>query len=333
MIHDAPTFKSPFARWSRTVGVFSLQLLLVAIVLHRLLSLPTPVALNIFAAALAGALLAVLLALAAYVAIWRDGRMGAWSASVGLFLGLALMAWPASLVPFYRGLPHIHDVTTDTAAPPAFVALATARPAGANGVAYGGASIARQQIEAYPDIRPVIVPRSITETWEVLGETVKRLGWSVVSETSPAGKGQPGYIEAVDRTLILGFYDDVIVRVSGDARETRIDVRSASRYGEHDFGRNAARIRKLFKELNLRLDETVTGVDGPRRHRARPDKAVPKRGKGAPVAQQGQKPKQGRAQPGSRREQQQTAKQPGQGADQARGKPLRRSEPPSSSHP
>jgi uncharacterized protein (DUF1499 family) len=326
MMQDAPTFYSPFARWSRTVGVFSVQLLLVAIVLHRLLSLPTPVALNIFLTALAGAALAVLLALAAYVAIWRDGRMGAWSASVGLFLGLALMAWPASLVPIYRGLPEIHDVTTDTAAAPAFVTLAAVRTADANNAEYAGASVARRQAEAYPDIRPVIVPRSVTETWEVLGETVKRLGWSVASETPPQGKGRPGYIEAVDRTLILGFYDDVIVRVAGDARETRIDVRSASRYGEHDFGRNAARIRRLFKELNLRLDETVTGAEGPRLRRTRPDKAVPKRGKGAPVAQQGQKPKQGRAQPGSRRELQQTAKQPGQGGDRARGRPLRRSE-------
>jgi uncharacterized protein (DUF1499 family) len=326
MIHDTPTFYSPLARWSRAVGVFSVQLLLVAVVLHRLLSLPTPVALNIFLAALAGAALAVLLALGAYVAIWRDGRMGTWSASVGLFLGLALMAWPASLVPAYRGLPEIHDVTTDTAAPPAFVTLAAVRAADANGTEYGGASVARRQAEAYPDIRPVIVPRPVNETWEVLGETVKRLGWSVASETPPQGSGRPGYIEAVDRTLILGFYDDVIMRVAGDARETRIDVRSASRYGEHDLGRNAARIRRLYKDLNLRLDETVTGPESPRFRRSRPDKAVPKRGKGSPVAQQGQKPKPGRAQSGSRREQQQTLKQPGQGGDRGRGRQLRRSE-------
>lgn len=326
MLQDATTFHSPFARWSRTVGVFSVQLLFVAIVLHRLLSLPTPVALSIFATALVGAGLAVLFALTAYVAIWRDGRMGVGSASVGLFLGLALMAWPASLIPIYRGLPEIHDVTTDTAAPPAFVALAAARPAGANGVAYAGPSVARHQMEAYPDIRPVVVPRSIMETWEVLGETVKRLGWTVVRETPPGGRGQAGVVEAVDRTLILGFYDDVILRVAGDGRETRVDVRSASRYGEHDLGRNAARIRRLFKELNLRLDETVTGAEGSRLRRGRPSKAVPKRGKGSPVAQQSQKQKQGRAQPGSRREQQQTLKQPGPAADRDRGRPLRRSE-------
>lgn len=312
MMHDLPTFHSPFARWSRWVGVFSVQVLLVAIVLHRLLALPTPVALNMFIAVLAGAGMAVALALAAYVAIWRDGRMGVWSASVGLLLGLAIMAWPAALVPAYRSLPPIHDVTTDMVAPPAFVALATTRAAGANGPDYAGPPLARQQQEAYPDIRPVVVPRPVNEAWEVLGETVKRLGWKVASETPPGGRGKPGYIEAVDRTLILGFYDDVVVRVSGDARETRIDVRSASRYGEHDFGRNAQRIRRLFREFNQRLEETVTGGERPRSRRGSPDKAVPKRAKGSPVALQGQKLK-----PGTRA----SGKQAGQAPERPRRRP------------
>lgn len=326
MLHDVPTVQSPFARWSRLVGVFSLQLLLAAILLHRLLSLPTPVALTLFGAVLVGAGIAVLLALLAYVAIWRDGRLGFGRASCGLLLGVGIMAWPAALVPFYRSLPLINDVTTDMAAPPSFVALAALRGPDANRPEYAGASIAALQQEAYADIRPVVVPRPINETWEVLGETVKRLGWKVAGEMPPGGKGKPGYIEAVDRTLVLGFYDDVVIRVSGDQRETRVDARSASRYGEHDFGRNAQRIRKLFKELAYRLDETVSGGERISRRRAAPDKAVPKRGKGVPVAQRGQKLKQGRAQPGSRREQQQTSKQPGQVSDRGRGKPLRRSE-------
>ncbi|MGE0698689.1 MAG: DUF1499 domain-containing protein [Hyphomicrobiaceae bacterium] len=293
MTYDEPIPNSPLARWSRTLAVFSVQVVLVAIVLHRLLSLPTPVALNVLVLGLAGALLAVLLALGAYVAIWRDGRMGALSASIGLLLGLALLGWPAALVPIYRSMPPIHDISTDMAVPPAFVALAPQRAAAGNGPAYGGTAIARQQQEAYPDIRPVIVPRPVSETWELVGETVKRLKWKVAAEQPPGGRGKPGYIEAVDRTLILGFYDDVVVRVDGDARETRIDVRSASRFGEHDLGRNAARIRKLFKELKVRLDETVTGSDRPRRRRGGVEKVVPKRGKGQPLALQGQKAKAG----------------------------------------
>ncbi len=314
------TFQSPLARWSRLLGVFSVQLVLAGIILHRLLSLSTPVTLSVFLAGLAGAAMAVLLALASYVAIWRDGRTGAWSATVGLLLGLALMAWPAALVPFYRSMPEINDVSTDTAAPPVFVMAATQRPRGSNPATYAGPEAARLQLEAYPDVRPVVVPRPVAETWEVMGETVRKLGWRVLSETPPKGRGKPGIIEAVDRTLILGFYDDVVVRIDGDSRETRIDVRSASRYGSHDFGRNAGRIKRLFKEFETRLDASVTGSDRPRRRRARQEAAVPKLPKGASAALKDQKTKQGRVPRGSQREPQSTSKQPARGADQGRGK-------------
>lgn len=324
-MHDTPTFPSPLARWSRTIAVFCVQLAVASAVLHRLASLPTPVALNIFLVSLAGALIAVLLALWSLVGIWRDGSAGALSAFTGLALALGLMAWPLGLIPFYRSLPAIHDVTTDTAAPPPFVALAAKRTDLANPAAYGGQTVARRQLAAYPDIRPVIVPRPVGETWEIVGDTVKRLRWRVARETAPT-KGKPGYIEAVDRTRILGFYDDVVIRVDGSDRETRIDARSASRYGQHDFGQNATRIRHLFKELKVRLDETVTGAERPRRRGPREDEAVPKRGKGSPVAQRSQSQRQGRARQGSRREPQRTSTQPARGGDRDRDRSSRRSD-------
>jgi uncharacterized protein (DUF1499 family) len=48
--------------------------------------------------------------------------------------------------------------------------------------------------------------------------------------------------------------DDVTVRIRPRADGARIDVRSASRIGRHDFGTNAARIRRFLDELsNLAL--------------------------------------------------------------------------------
>lgn len=322
MSYDASTVTSPLARWSRNVGVFSVQVLLVAIVLHRFASLSTPVALNLGATALVGALLAILLAFGAYVAIWRDGRMGVGNATLGLILGLALVAWPVSAIPTFLSLPKITDVTTDTVAPPEFTALAANRPAGSKNVRYAGPAVATAQLGGYPDIRPQMVPRPVNETWEALGDTIRRLGWKPVREQPPQGPGRPGFIEATDRTMILGFTDDIVVRISGDTRETRVDMRSASRYGDHDFGRNAGRIRRLFKDLTVRLDETASGAERPRGRRSRPDAAVPRRAKGSPVASQGQSPKQGRAQRGSQRGPQQTAKQPAPVSDRARGKQL-----------
>lgn len=286
-------FPTPFAAWSRRMALFSVQIVIVGILAHRLLSLPTPVALNLFATALAGGAIAILLGLVAFVFIWRQGRSGTWSAAAGVLFGLGLFAWPAALVPFLLTRPAINDISTDTAAPPRFVNLAKLRPKGANDPRYPGAAVARKQAEAYPDIRPLLIPRPVTETYEILGDTLRRLRWTIVSEDPPLGKGRPGYIEATDRTFILGFMDDIVIRIDGDSRETRIDVRSASRYGQHDLGRNASRVRRLFKELEVQLEQSVGGPSVGRRRRKVPREAVPKRQKGAPVLSASQAKQQG----------------------------------------
>ena len=59
-----------------------------------------------------------------------------------------------------------------------------------------------------------------------------------------------GIIEAVARTPILGFRDDVVVRIRSTADGARIDVRSASRYGRNDLGTNAARVRNLIDDID-----------------------------------------------------------------------------------
>jgi uncharacterized protein (DUF1499 family) len=296
-------FPTPFAAWSRAAALFSVQLILVGILLHRLLSLSTPVMLNIFKAAFAGALLAILLGLVAAVLIWRLGRSGASGAATGVVIGALILAWPALYLPFYMGLPPINDVTTDPIAPPRFIALHKQRTKDANSAAYPGAAVARLQAEHYPDLKPIIVPRNVAETFDIVGDTVRRMRWTVVGQELPQGRGRPGYIEAVDRTLVIGFYDDVVIRIDGDQKESRIDARSASRYGFHDLGRNATRVRRLFHELQLQLDSNLPGTERRRRRKPRPEDAVPKRQKGAPVATSARPSARGPAQPGARRAQ------------------------------
>ena len=89
-------FPTPFAAWSRRVALFSVQLVLLGIFLHRFLTLSTPVAINLFATAMVGAMVAIVLALVAFGMIWQHGRSGSWSASAGALLGLTLLAWPAA---------------------------------------------------------------------------------------------------------------------------------------------------------------------------------------------------------------------------------------------
>jgi hypothetical protein len=100
----------------------------------------------------------------------------------------------------------------------------------------------------------MVIERAAPEVFSIVHEAIDRLGWNVVLSDAPGETGV-GRIEATDRTLIMGFTDDVLIQVKGDDAHATIDVRSVSRYGMTDFGANAKRIRKLFDEVNTALEK------------------------------------------------------------------------------
>ncbi|WP_444898622.1 DUF1499 domain-containing protein [Microbulbifer sp. VAAC004] len=147
--------------------------------------------------------------------------------------------------------PKIHDITTDTRNPPAYQAVLDLRKPWDNSAAYGGEPVASQQRETdiYSDIYPLHVHMSVARTTELAAEVAKKLGWKIVSY-----EPEKGHFEATDRTLLLGFTDDIVVRVRPeDDGGSRVDVRSSSRVGVSDLGANAKRIREFIEELHLRV--------------------------------------------------------------------------------
>ena len=56
------------------------------------------------------------------------------------------------------------------------------------------------------------------------------------------------------RTPIMGFREDVSIRVTPDGEDSRVDIRSASRYFDTDLGSNAARVSKLIDDINNAVD-------------------------------------------------------------------------------
>ena len=261
--------KTLFAPWSRRVALFALQLVLLAALLHRFASLPTPVALGAFVVAFALAILALLLTVPAFVQVWRRGDRGWGEALFAGLLALGILAWPAAYLPAYLTLPPVNDVSTDPEHPPAYVALASARAAARahspiRPATRKGTS-GTQQKAAYPDLRPIEVARASEEAYAIARSVIRKLKWTIVAERPPGANGGVGLIEAVDRTLVLGFADDVAVRVTGDKARARIDVRSASRYGFHDLGRNAKRVRTLLSALKARIEVAPPLVAAPRK--------------------------------------------------------------------
>jgi uncharacterized protein (DUF1499 family) len=291
------------SRWCSRLAVFALLVILVALLLHRIFAMSTAVALNLVAVGILLAAAAVVAGVVAAVDIWRNGRAGAARILFGLSLGLAILTGPLLLMVAARGYPTLNDVTTDTADPPPFRALAAARTGMANPAAYPGGRFAALQDKAYPDLQSLDVNRPPSETFDLVVEALKRLQMTVVSEEPPSEDSPIGLAEAFDRTLVVGFYDDVAVRVSplGEGEETgsRIDLRSSSRYGRSDFGANAQRLREIMREIVARLEATVPAVGGgtldtPNKKNVKPGKGAG-REKGA-----GRKPRDD-APPGTRR--------------------------------
>jgi len=234
--------------------MFAAQLLLVCILLHHFGSFSTSSALYILASALLLAVIALLLSASSLVSIWRRGTQGAGYATAGAIIAVAVLAGPLLYVPSLLVLPRINDIVTSPEAPPEFEVLAGLRPRDANLPDYPGAEQAVLQLRAYPEIRPMTLERSGVETYDLVRDAVERLGWQVIAEFRPTPK-EPGRIEAISKTLIMGFSDDVVIRVSAVGSESQIDVRSASRYGHHDFGTNARRINRLFAEVKADLEK------------------------------------------------------------------------------
>jgi hypothetical protein len=246
---------SSLATWARNLAVFSIVAVLVSIIIVRFGFLEIKPALATFFAALAIAGLSILVGLAGAAAIWQNGSRGMSRILLAFLISTALLAYPAYLGLQYRKLPPIHDVTTDPIDPPRFDALARLRTGdGANTAVYAGLYSAEQQRIAYPDIETVELEAPVQRAYEITLQLVHRRKWLVIDERSPQPPRRIGHIEAVARTPIMGFREDVSIRVTPDGEDSRVDIRSASRYFESDLGSNAARVRKLIDDINNAVD-------------------------------------------------------------------------------
>lgn len=172
-------------------------------------------------------------------------RRGGFLAVLGAAAGLAALLIPVAIIADGRGKPPIHDITTDTANPPKFVAITpSVRGDGSNPVSYDPA-IAPLQAAAYPKVKTLVLPEPPALVFEKAVAAAKASGWKMVDTDEFTGR-----IEATDTVPWWGFKDDVVIRVAPDGTGSRIDVRSKSRVGKGDLGVNAQRIVDYLDRLD-----------------------------------------------------------------------------------
>ncbi|MBB1388155.1 DUF1499 domain-containing protein [Shewanella sp. SG44-6] len=177
----------------------------------------------------------------------RAKGKGLINSTIALVLGLGILA-PSivALVIEPVKYPPIHDITTNTQSPPQFEFLTDSREGAKNSLVYGGPEIAAQQLQAFPNINPIVSDLTPDAAYQKALMVAESMGWTIVAQDPKARR-----FESTSRTPFFNFADDIVVVVSVLEQGSRIDLRSVSRVGIGDRGVNAQRIQ----EFSLRFAE------------------------------------------------------------------------------
>jgi uncharacterized protein (DUF1499 family) len=237
------------ARLARGLGALALMLLLVAVASHRFQLLETPDLLRVLAFDMLIALLALAAAGIGFVRFWNDGD------PVGRDIALAIVLALAALFPVLYAValgsvrPMLNDVSTDTGNPPKMLQATRRRGSDMNPVMPIPPQQAALQEAAYPAVVGHRYALPFDETRAAVEEAVRAAGWTAAA-AAETGPGE-ATVEAVARTPLFGFPVDVAIRITDEDGTSFVDVRSASRYGRHDLGDNAARILDFYRQLDI----------------------------------------------------------------------------------
>ncbi|MBX7259524.1 MAG: DUF1499 domain-containing protein [Candidatus Hydrogenedentes bacterium] len=161
---------------------------------------------------------------------------------------LVLVAAAAS--PGFR-LPHVNDVTTDTANPPRYAKAAEIPQNMGRNLDFPAANASRISA-GYPDLKPLRVDLTSRDVYGVYN-TARALagdweGWTITYENP-----EQGIIEGYAESFFFRFRDDITIRIVQHGDEAIVDMRSKSRVGKHDYGANARRIRNYLRSMRNSL--------------------------------------------------------------------------------
>lgn len=243
---------SPAARLSRFLGAFSFVLFLTAGASHRFGLLETVPFLWVLGLVFLLAITGWLFAISGFRHFWKHGWYGLKSAALGLLLATLVLIPYAVWSYKFISLPRLLDVSTDITDPPQLAMAEAIRTPEMNPVREPSRTEELLRSEAYPDV----VGRQYEQAPDAVVEAVQGLvtdrGWSILSPGLSTQLG-PVTVEALAHSLLLGFPADVAIRIEGGSDGTRVDMRSASRYGIHDLGDNALRIQRFLEDLDRQM--------------------------------------------------------------------------------
>lgn len=174
--------------------------------------------------------------------IWREHRI---TSLIAVVIGLFVMMNLQGYINKARQLPAIHDISTDLDNPPQYQVI-EARDEAERG--FTDAQHRALQEVYYGDIQSLISSKTVSDATKAMHEVLVEMEMDIIALDADAGR-----IEAVSTTAWFGFKDDVVVRVQSSVDGSKIDIRSVSRVGRSDIGKNAERIREITERVQGKL--------------------------------------------------------------------------------
>lgn len=258
---------SKWAIWSRRLGSLAVPMLVLPVFLHREQLIASPAFHVVMLAAGLVAALAVFCALIALVRLWFTGDQGWGRALAGLLLGLVCLApfgWFGYLAADY---PLVTDIATTTRSelPLIFEPDTAAMPP-------PHLLTAEQQARIFPNVTTRTYPLDAFQVFALVERLATAQGWDIRLRREPADATETGRLNARIVTLV-GWREEVVIRVMPTATGSAVDMRSASINAVHDFGSNGVRISDFL----IALDSEVTAFIRDNRNILQPadDEAAP----------------------------------------------------------
>jgi uncharacterized protein (DUF1499 family) len=138
-------------------------------------------------------------------------------------------------------VPPIHNISTNVIDPPQFDRVVALRGEDSNPLEFDAEKIAPLQAQAYPSVQTLESDLAPEDALRRAVQVLEDMGLDIVSVDGDARR-----VEATDTTFWFGFKDDVVVRVRAGPRGSVVDMRSVSRVGMSDLGKNAQRIGEFL---------------------------------------------------------------------------------------
>lgn len=247
-----PRLPSAAAIWAFRVGLFAPFFAVAIVIANQLKMVDLQTFLLLFWFVFAVALFALLLVLAALNSLWTRGKKGGRLASWGLFFSMLVLLPYILMGASYFSLPKQADVSTDLILPPVFLSELRDIDGDARAI------VAADLIDGYTDLEGRRFRADMASVTDRLDDVAKRNGLVVSQRRGRVGANDEIAVEYSWETPIMLLPYELIIRLVDEGDTTFVDIRSRALVGNHDLGRNAAKIRSIQADM----DAALIGVVG-----------------------------------------------------------------------